>query len=380
MLASAHCNLEMISAAGLLAKRETYPERPKRIELVETPYSWVYFADRHVYKLKKPVQFGPLDFSSPILRRQACVDESWLNQRLTSEVYQGLVPVVRDNRGHLMLGGSGVPVDWTVKMRRLPEERNLGLLLESNRLSDQDIRAVAGTLAAFFLNRPPVTLQLTTFRERLSGRIRANQKALENSVQSKLCDTVRRIHGLQLKFLDTATKLLNARVGDGLIIDGHGDLRSAHIYIEHRPQVIDCIEYSPALRQVDAVDDLCFLLIECERRNRQDVSEVFLAEYVRHTADQVPDKICNFYKSYRACVWARYVLLQAMQSGQMERPAGARLASGQALLLGLPHQQVLAGQEVIRATALKDTLDQGLAADDQEEPYLRLAEKYADTL
>jgi aminoglycoside phosphotransferase family enzyme len=344
MLASAHSNLKMISAAGLLAKRETYPERPQRIELVETPYSWVYFADRHVYKLKKPVKFGPLDFSSRSLRRQACVDELWLNQRLTSGVYQGVVPVVRDNRGHLTLGGGGVPVDWTVKMRRLPEERNLGVLLENNRLSGQDIRVVADTLASFFLNRPPVTLQLATFREHLSGRIRANQTALENRVQPGLCDTVRHIHGLQLKFLDTATELLNTRVGDGLIVDGHGDLQSAHIYIEHQPQVIDCIEYSPALRQVDAVDDLCFLLIECERLNRQDVSAVILAEYVRHTCDHVPEKICNFYKSYRACVWARFVLLQAMQNSQRGQPTGGRLAA------------------------------------DDEEQYLRLAEKYAVTL
>lgn len=344
MLADTRCKLEMTSAAGLLAMREAYPERPKRIELVETPFSWVYLADRHVYKLKKPIKLGPLDFSSQILRRQSCVDELWLNQRLTSGVYQGVVPVTRDILGHLSLGGTGVPIDWTVKMRRLPDERNLGVLLKGNRLGSQDIRAVAGTLAAFFLNRPPVTVQLATFHERLSGRIRANQMALENSVRPELCDTVRHVHDLQLRFLATATEQLNARVGDGLIVDGHGDLRSAHIYIEHQPQVIDCIEYCRALRQVDAVDDLCLLLIECERLGRPDVSEVFLAEYVRHTSDHVPERLCNFYKSYRACVWARYLLLQAMQNGQIGQRAGDRL----------------------------DTAE--------EESYLRLAEKYATTL
>ncbi len=345
MLESARCNLETISAARILAQRETYPERPQRVELLETPYSWVYFADRHVYKLKKPVQFGPLDYSSPTLRRQACVDETWLNQRLTSEVYQGVVPVLRDAYGQLTLGGVGVPVDWTVRMRRLPEDRNMRALLENNRLSAQEIRSVAGTLAAFFLNRPPVTLQWATFRERLAGRIRASQDALENSVPSRYCAMVRRIHGLQLEFLDVAIPLLNTRVGDGLIVDGHGDLRSAHIYVEHQPQVIDCIEYSTALRQVDVVDDLCFLLIECEWLNRQSVSEAILSEYIRRTSDQVPETICSFYKSYRACVWARILLLQVSRCGQDEKTAGG-----------------------------KQVADEGAGA------YLRLAEKYAAKL
>jgi len=341
MLASARCNLETNSAVRLLATREAYPERPKRIVQVETPYSWIYLADRHVYKLKKPLKLGPLDFSSQILRHRACVDELWLNQRLTSEVYQGVVPVMRDTHGSLSLGGTGVPVDWTVKMRRLPEERNLGVLLEGDRLGSQDIRAVAGTLASFYKNRPPITMQLATFRQRLSGRIRANQMALENRVRPDLCDTVRHVHELQLKFLTTTAELLNARVGDGVIVEGHGDLRSMHIYIEHQPQVIDCIEYSHTLRQVDTVDDLCLLLIECERLGRPDVSEALLAEYVRLTSDHVPERLCNFYKSYRACVWARTFLLRTMQNGQI----GLR-------------------------TSVK--LDPA-----NEEPYLRLAEKYA---
>jgi len=335
----------MTPVAEMLALRESYPERPKRIKRLETPFSWLYLVDRHVYKLKKPVKLGQLDFSSQILRRQACVDESWLNQRLTSGVYQGVVPINRDTRGRLSLGGSGVPVDWTVKMRRLPEERNLGKLLAGNRLQSQDIRAVAETLAVFYLNRPPVTVQLVAFREHLAGRIHANQIALENGVRPGLCDSVRHIHDLQLKFLLAATELLNARVGDGRIVDGHGDLRSAHIYLEHQPQVIDCIEYSRALRQVDAVDDLCRLLMEFERLGREDLSEAILAEYIRRTSDHIPERLCNFYKSYRACVWARFILLRAGLNIQFE------------------------------PRVRKDPTVAG-----EEELYLHLAEKYAATL
>lgn len=326
MLASAQCSLELTSAAELLVGREAYPERPKRVELVETPYSWVFLADRHVYKLKKPVKFGPIDFSSSILRRQACIDEVWQNQRLTSGVYQAVVPVVSNIHGTLSLGGTGVPVDWTVKMRRLPNERNFGVLLAGNRLGSEEIRSVAGTLAAFFRNRPPVTVQLTTFRERLAHQVQDNQRVLENRVRPGLCDTVRHIHDLQLEFVDSAKEILNRRVGDGLIVDGHGDLCSAHIFMEHQPQVIDCLECDCPFRQVDVVDDLCLLLIECERLDRLDVSEAILAEYTRNMSDHVPKRLCNFYKSYRACVWARRVLLLARHRGHRRGQASVESA------------------------------------------------------
>lgn len=320
-MAVAYSKSAFASPTDLLASAQTYTERPDRVEIVETHVSWVFLTGRYAYKLKKPVHFDGIDFSSIALRRQACVSELWLNRRLAPDVYQSVMPVTRDAVGNLSLNGPGVPVDWVVKMRRLPEERNLRWLIGYDQLQPQDIRSVATTLASFLLNRPPETVLLDTFCRRLARNIQATQTLLENSVPPALCEMVRQVHAVQLQFLTTATGILHERVGDGRIIEGHGDLRPEHIYIEHCPKVIDCIEFSRSLRQVDAIDDLCFLLMECERLGRADVGDAMLSEYAHLAADEVPRRLCSFYKCYRACLRAKISSIRIAQLGQSPEPA-----------------------------------------------------------
>ena len=301
------------SPTDLLASVEAYTERPQSVELVETHISWVFLTGRYAYKLKKPLKLDGIDYSTVALRREACVNELLLNRRLTEDVYHATLPITRGDSGRLSLNGGGVPVDWVVKMRQLPEARNLRWLMENNQLRPQDIECVGKMLAEFFVNRPPETVLMETFGERLAENIHANQAWLENHVPTPLCPSVRKIHAVQLAFLASASDILHERVGDGRIIDGHGDLRPEHIFIEHTPKVIDCIEFNRELRQIDAVDDLCFLLMECDRLGQKDVGEALLAEYERRTGDEVPEPLCAFYKCYRACVRAKVASIRADQ-------------------------------------------------------------------
>jgi aminoglycoside phosphotransferase family enzyme len=104
----------------LLKNPSAYPDSPRTVQVIETHISWVFLTDRHAYKLKKPVRYDFLDFSTAERRYRACQDEIRLNRRLAPDVYDDVLPVTRDSRGLLELDGQGQEVDWVVKMRRLP--------------------------------------------------------------------------------------------------------------------------------------------------------------------------------------------------------------------------------------------------------------------
>ena len=117
------------SASEFLAHGSAYPDHPAAVERVETHISWVFLTPRFAYKLKKPVKFDFLDFSTPQQRRVACEEEVRINRRLAPDVYLDVVPITGDEQGELHLGGSGVTLDWVVKMRRLPADRAIIFLV-----------------------------------------------------------------------------------------------------------------------------------------------------------------------------------------------------------------------------------------------------------
>jgi uncharacterized protein len=336
-LTSTNCSDNFASAVDLLASRAVYPDHPDRVEVLETYISWIFLTDRHAYKIKKPVHYGAINYSSSKLRRQACVDELRLNSRLASRVYQLVQPITRTKSGKMSLDGDGIPVDWVIRMRRLSETRNLQGLMESGRIQVDDTRALASTLSQFYLNRPPETVRMEVFCERLADNIQANQSILANGVEPADCEMIRSIHATQFRFLASAARLLDERVVDGRIVDGHGDLRPEHIYLEHHPVVIDCIEYDNSLRQVDAVDDLCCLRMECQRLGHPEVGDEVMAQYKRNASDRVPEQLCLFYMCYRACVRAKVASIRGSQLGRSS-PGRAAIASQQRQYLQLARQ------------------------------------------
>src|SRR5690348_10556660 len=155
-----------------------YAERPARIDCRETHISWVFLTDRYVYKLKKPVRFDFLDYSTPALRREACEAEVRLNRRMAKGVYLAVVPITKESGGKLALGGKGPVVDWLVKMRRLPAERMLDELLRRGRLTPAEIDGLAAFLARFYHSTSPLTLGAWDYRQSIEKHIRANRREL----------------------------------------------------------------------------------------------------------------------------------------------------------------------------------------------------------
>jgi aminoglycoside phosphotransferase family enzyme/predicted kinase len=231
----------------------------------------------------------------------------------------GVLPVSRKN-GRLALDGKGTPVDWVVKMRRLPADAALDRRIRSNRMSPQDVDQIARTLSRFFTNLPPITIRPDQYRHRLLDHVRGNRDAL--LANSELdAGMVRRAHEAQLLALQLAGEMFDHRVLDGRIVEGHGDLRPEHIYLAPSPTIIDCIEFNKELRQLDVLDELCFLAMECDLLDSAATGDEVISQYRRVAGDHFPDRLVAFYKSYRACVRAKVSSLRAGQAtgaGQVE--------------------------------------------------------------
>jgi aminoglycoside phosphotransferase family enzyme len=273
------------------------------VEVAETDVSWVFVTERHAYKIKKPVDVGEARYRAPARRRAACLDEVWLNRRLAPDAYLGVVAVTLEPSGELRLGGKGEPVEWAIKMRRLRAERGMLRLIEHGELTTAHINLLAEALADFYRGSPPQTVVLDELCARLRSRIE-DRWSIAPSWPADIGRELIPIRAAQSAFLDGARLMLNMRVCDGRVVDGHGDLRPEHVFFERRPVIIDCAEYSPARRKTDALDDLSALTMECQRLGRDDVAGAVTAAYRRATGDACLPQLEAFYRSLHACTRA----------------------------------------------------------------------------
>lgn len=307
----------------------SFPERPARVELVETHISCVFLTDKFVYKLKKPVRFDFLDFSAPELRFAACQEEVRLNRRLTDDVYLGVRPILRGPAGRLELGGpvqvqSGPPqsspvathaVDWLVHMRRLPADRTLESLLARGELTTAHVDRIAARLAQFHRSGAPLAVAPAEYVAQAASHVRGNRRDLMAAAPWAPPGSIERVHGTQLCFVELESELLAERVRGGRLVDGHGDLRPEHVYcVEPGPQIVDCVEFQPEFRRLDGADELAFLAMECEIRDAAWAGTHCLAAYCQAMGDAPGERLLRFYKAYRACVRAKVAALRCQQS------------------------------------------------------------------
>ncbi|MFO0911697.1 MAG: AAA family ATPase [Pirellulales bacterium] len=303
-------------------------------EVIETHISWVFLTSRFAYKLKKPVRFGFLDFSTPDRRHRACVAELQVNRRLAPTTYLQVVPLtvvpssavgadirlMHSSVGPAVeLDGRGPAIDWVVKMQRLPADRSLDYLLTHQGLTEAQSHRLVRFLGDFYARQAPLSLNADRFLAQIRAHIDQNRTDLETHLP-EWQDTTLRVHAAQRLFTALAADVLARRVIDGRIIDGHGDLRPEHIYLMSPPVVIDCIEFDAGLRQNDIADELSFLAMECEQLNAGELGERILSGYQQRSGDVIAHEVIAFFKSYRACVRAKVCALRCRQELE-PRPA-----------------------------------------------------------
>ena len=291
---------DLAAKVDFLRRPSAYPDAPRRGEAPETHMSWVFLTEQYVYKLKKPVRWDVLDFSTPELRRIDCEEEVRLNRRLARDVYLGVRALTLEPDGGLALDGAGRAVDWLVHMRRLPAESMLDHRIEAGRVEEDHVRPVARLLARFYAAAEAIPCTPQAYRERLAEGTRADWRELLRPAFGLPGEQVSAIAKEQLAFLERRADLFEQRVREGRIVEGHGDLRPEHICLGPEPAIIDCLEFSRDLRVLDPADELAFLALECERLGAPAVGGWFLAAYAEATGDEPPPELLAFHRAYRA--------------------------------------------------------------------------------
>ncbi len=293
--------------------------RAAGFEVVETHVSWVFLGPGEVYKIKKPVFLGFLDFRSADRRRVACDAEVVLNRRLAPEVYLGVVPVTRDQDGKYRIGGTGLTVDWAVHMRRLDEASRADALLAQGKLTPKHLDQLAEALAAFHRSARSDEETASFGRtETISVNVRENFEQTRTNVVDYLSGAeAHEIEAWQIDFLQTHADRFEERRGSGRVRDGHGDLRLEHVYFPNGgpPIVVDCIEFNERFRFADVCADVAFLSMDLAWHQRADYAERFLAAYARAANDYELYPLVDFYESYRAYVRGKVASMLASDEG-----------------------------------------------------------------
>lgn len=285
-----------------------YPEHPQQIDVIETHMSWVFLTDEHAYKLKKPVRYDFLDFSTQEARRYDCNEELRLNRRLAPDVYLDVAPLTIDDTGKISVQGHGKVIDWLVKMRRLPADRMLDFMIRHKTLQQADVHNLAHLLASFYRQCPPVRLHAIQYRQELERQVSANFDALAEAGHGFSKTRLEVIHDALSGFLRGEAGLFDYRAEQGKIVEGHGDLRPEHICLEPVPVIFDCLEFNYIFRIVDVVDELSFLAMECELLGAPDIGLMLFEIYNEVCDDYPPQRLINFYKSCRACLRAKLAI------------------------------------------------------------------------
>jgi aminoglycoside phosphotransferase family enzyme/predicted kinase len=276
----------------------------RQVVLRTTHASWVFLTGDDVWKVKRPVDFGFLDFRSLEARRRACEAEVRLNRRLAPGIYLGVEPVRATPEG-LALHGAGPIVEWAVHMRRLPDRASAAAMLGRGHLHPERLAALAERLAAFFAEADPTPVLGVT--EILRANVDENFAQVEPFV-GDLVDraTFDDVREFQVGGLTSLHDRFVARVGEGRIRDGHGDLRLEHVYFLPPPDgivAIDCIEFNDRFRCGDVAGEAAFLAMELEAARRPDLAAGLLARFAEASDDFGLYGVVDFYLSYRA--WVR---------------------------------------------------------------------------
>ncbi|MGZ4997273.1 MAG: hypothetical protein ACXV8J_05500 [Methylobacter sp.] len=311
---------------AFLQQPDVYPDRPKRVEIIETHMSWVFLTESFVYKLKKPVRYDFLDFSTLEARQKDCEWEVSLNRRLAGQVYLGTVPLTRQGDGDLRLNGEGRVVDWLVQMRRLPADRMLDAAIREGTVNAGDVQQISQVLTDFYRHSVPLLISPAEYRRRFEEDIQRNLIELRDNRYALPKAQVESLAATQKQFLTAQGGLLEQRARDGRIIDAHGDLRPQHICLTTPPVIIDCLEFNREFRILDPIDELTYLVMECDRLGAPRIGEKILDYYGETAGDACPLELIGFYKTFRACLRAKIAVWHIADHQVQDHQRWLRLA------------------------------------------------------
>jgi len=295
--------MDIPSLQKALLRPEIYPDLPREVKLIETHISLLFLTGNYVYKVKKPVDFGFLDFTSLEKRRYFCEQEVKLNRRLSPAIYLGVAEITRD-RERISLDGEGVVEEYAVKMRQIPEKLLMDKLLERGRVTPKMMEAVSEKLVHFYSEAETNELIRSFARpERVKQDTDENFEQTEKYLGVTISkDVYEEIKRRTNEFFRVKERIFHQRIGSDRIRDCHGDLRLEHIFWGDEIAIFDCIEFNQRFRYTDVAADIAFLVMDLDYHGRKDLSEHLVRAYVEKSDDREVMNVLDFYKCYRAYV------------------------------------------------------------------------------
>ncbi|GBC62082.1 hypothetical protein DENIS_3045 [Desulfonema ishimotonii] len=309
------------SVCSAMADPAFYPHPVSGLKRLDTHISAVFLTGDHVYKLKKPLEMGFLDFREPDARRHFCENEVTLNRRLSKGIYETVVPIFESGTGTFSLTGGDRVAEYAVRMRQLPDGASLKNRLRNGTVSENDMVAL-GELLADFYRKSGKSREIDRYGEQdvISFNMEENFRQLA-PFAGKLFDVEKWqfICGVCRSFFEHHPALFGNRVATGKIRDGHGDLRADHVYFHDGIQIIDCIEFNDRFRYGDVVSDLAFLHMDMARLGGESRGRAFIRAYARQAEDPGVCALLDFYAAYRAVVRLKIACFRHQMAGETEK-------------------------------------------------------------
>lgn len=280
-----------------------YPDPTGDVCLIQTHVSWIFLAGKFAYKIKKPVDFGFLNFSTLDRRMFYCQEEVRLNRRLCPEIYLGVIPL-RATAAGAAFHGDGPVIDYAVKMIRLPAERMADQLLAQGELTVAEVRRIAATVAEFH-RRAERSREIDSYGslEAIGRNWAENFRQTEEFAGITIARTeLRRLRKWVEDFMVTKAELFAGRVAGGFIRECDGDIHLENICLTDRVCIFDCIEFNNRFRYTDTAADIAFTLMDLEYHGRRDLAGIFLQEYLAASGDLGAVPLVGFYCIYRAFI------------------------------------------------------------------------------
>lgn len=313
-----------------LVRERAYPHDPGGgggVEHVQTHLSHVFLTRDRVYKLRKPVVFGFVDFGTTRARNADCWREVELNRRLAPDVYLGVAPVrmvaSRAEVGEIVSSAEECDPfsleEHVVVMRRLPAARDALSLLAQGKLSPEMLDCVAQRIASFHAEQnlgKPAPFRPLDWKRSIIEPVCDNLRVLGATCSDSVLGEIGACRQMTRRFESVHGDRLERRRLEGRAVDGHGDLHLQHLWFEREddPVIIDCLEFSDDLRRIDAAADVAFLLMDLRYRGRSDLARRFARKYAAFSDDYDMYGVLDYFVSYRAAVRAKVASLACRDS------------------------------------------------------------------
>lgn len=288
------------------------PDKTRTVSIVQTHISLVIVGDRFVYKIKKPVDFGFLDFTTLDKRRYYCEQEVKLNRRLSEGLYIGVLRITYDGVSHKLGNREGETVDYAVKMKRIPDDALMKSIFYRGDLQEDHLKTIATTLARFHKTAAQ-SAEIDRFGTPEMFKINTDENfaQTEKYIGTTLDQNdFRMLKEWTADFYATNRDLFMKRIQDKRIRDCHGDLHMEHISIGDKLYIFDCIEFNDRMRYSDTLCDIAFLVMDLEYHGGKGYAVQFWRYYSEMAGEADVDNMLTFYKVYRAYVRGKVTSFQ----------------------------------------------------------------------